>query len=319
MMPDCDRSSLFEQARSEWLYARNPEGAAEILGLRQRDSGWVGMVALIPRRLWSDGIARRAAYPCDFYVHPKHRSLLPALALQRSARIRARETKSACYAIPNQNSLPIFRRLGADLILNRYRWVRPLQSRPFLARRNSGRLQGVSPCIDALGLAYDHLSSMLSRDISAEWLTSIDDRFDTLWSQTPKAGLNVGDRTAAYLRWRFMDEPGRRSLILGLFDRRTRRLLGYMVGSLSTCEFVIRDFLSVSRHGISVATLSHALIAIRETDASAVSVRITGQQVLYKALRAAGFWPRDPEKTFIQFGGETNARRWYLTSADEDV
>jgi hypothetical protein len=170
-----------------------------------------------------------------------------------------------------------------------------------------------------LGLVYDHLSSMLSRDIGAEWLKSIDDRFATLWIQTQKAGLNVGDRTAAYLRWRFMDEPGRSSLILGLLDRRSGCLLGYLVGSLSTCEFVIRDFLSVSQHGMSVAALSHALIAIREVDASAVSVRVTGQQALYKALRATGFWPRDPEKTFVQFGGETTAPRWYLTSADEDV
>jgi hypothetical protein len=311
--------SSSEAARAEWLYSRNPGGAAEILGLRERDGTWVGMVAIVPRRLWIDGTEHAAAYLCDYYVHPQHRTLLPALMLQRAAKRRLEESGRVSYAIPNEASLPIFRRLGAQEVLLRYRWARPIRSRPFLVGRGAKLTSIASPLLDASGLLFDLASSCLRPDIRAEWLTGIDGRFDDLWSTLPKAGLNICDRSARYLRWRFHEEPGHQNLVLGFVERRSGRLAAYLIGEVTADKFAIRDILAAPVINRVAGLLAHGLLRIRKLGVAGAGVRITGADDLIRSLSRAGFRKRDPENVFIRGIPAPPSRNWILTSADEDV
>lgn len=319
MLSEGDMPSPNEAARAEWLYSKNPAGAAEILGLRVCGGPWVGMVAIVPRRVWINEIEHAAAYLCDFYVHPQHRTLLPALMLQKSAKQRLQESGRVSYAIPNERSLPIFKRLGAQQVLPRYRWARPLRSRPFLLRRGRKIASLASPLIDASGHFFDVVSSRLQHDIRAEWVADIDQRFDDLWFALPKGGMNICDRSASYLRWRFLEEPGHQNLLLGMIWRRSGQLAAYMIGEVTRDEFVIRDFLTAHAANRVAALLAHALLAIRKLDVNVAGVRITGTDDLTRSLSKAGFSKRDPESVFIRDMPASLSASWVLTSADEDV
>jgi len=308
-----------EAARAEWLYSKNPAGPAEILGLRERGGPWVGMVAIIPRQIWIDGTEHAGAYLCDFYVHPNHRSLLPALTLQKAARQHLADLGRLNYTIPNERSLPIFRRLGADQTLLRHRWARPIRTKIFLERRDSKIAVGIAPALDAALFALDLLLSFGAPALQAQWLETFDERFDDLWTASTKTGLCIGERSARYLRWRFQDEPGHINKTVGLVDRRSGRLQGYVTGELIDQEFAIRDCLTAALTGRRAGIWSHALLAIRALGAAGASIRLAGSEPVTQAISRAGFRRRDPEIAFVHGRAAAGPRRWHLTTADEDV
>lgn len=309
-----------DAVRAEWLYANNPAGPAEILALRDQIDGWVGMVAIIPRQIWIDGAERDGAYLCDFFVHPAHRTLLPALSLQRAAKQRLLDTGRVNYAIPNERSLPIFARLGAEQILQRLRWSRPIRSKPFLVRKGIGfPLLLVSHLLDAVSLAYDRVHSTQSQGIRAEWAADFDRRFDDLWSSVAETGVSIGERSARFLRWRFLEEPGHENRILCLTEMKTGRLIGYLIGEITQGGFFCRDLLiATSRRG-EAGVLSRAALAVRVLGVTGISVRVVGPDDLMRALYVAGFRQRDPESVFIRNVPTGIHGPWYLTTSDEDV
>jgi hypothetical protein len=308
-----------EAARAEWLYSKNPAGPAEILALRKHGGPWVGMVAIVPRQIWIDGTEHAGAYLCDFYVHPKHRSLLPALTLQKAAKKRLEDQKLLNYAIPNEKSLPILKRLGADQTFPRYRWARPIRTRPYLARR-SGRLGTlVSPLTDLALLLFDAAASVRLTNVRARWVEQVDDRFDQLWSEIRKAGLHIGDRSSRYLQWRFREEPGRTYQLLSLIDTSSERLIGYTVGEAVGREFAIRDLAVSSIDERIRGILSRMLYEMRKLDIDGVGLRIAAPADVLEALRGSGFRSRDPETVLVRGQCFAPKGSWLLTGADEDV
>jgi hypothetical protein len=277
------------------------------------------MVAIVPRQVWIHGVERPGAYLCDFYVNPRHRTLLPALSLQRLANKHIARTERTSYAIPNERSLPLFKRMSAPRVQQRHRWARPIRARPFMLRRNQQMLSLASPLIDGAALAFDGLLSVLRTDIQTEWIDEIDSRFDKLWAGLPKKGLCIGDRSARYLRWRFREEPAQQNRIIGLVDRQSRELVAYAIGRVSQSEFSIRDAIANTAQGLSAPMLAHMLLAVRSLRVDAVSVKALGTDSQYRALSLAGFSSRDPEFVFFRSPLSEDACQWILTGADEDV
>jgi hypothetical protein len=308
-----------DSIRAKWLYSSNPAGPADVLGLRHRDDGWVGMVAIVPRQVWIHGAERPCAYLCDFYVNPRHRTLLPALSLQRFANEHIARAGRTSYAIPNERSLPLFKRMGAPRVHQRHRWARPVRVRPFMIHRERRMLSLVSPLIDGAALVFDGLLSVLRSDIQTEWIDQIDSRFDKLWLGLPKKGLCIGDRSAQYLHWRFLEEPTQENRIIGLIDRQSRELVAYAIGRISQSDFSIRDAIANTAQGLSAPMLAHVLLAVRSLRVDAVSVKVLGTDSQYRALSLAGFRSRDPEFAFFRGPLSDEACQWVLTGADEDV
>lgn len=311
-LPDTDA------ARSAWLYANGPEGPATILALRVHGGEWAGMVAIVPRRIHMDGREHVGAFLCDFYVHPRHRSLLPALQLQRVARKRLADQATVNYAIPNGRSLPIFKRLGSAHVLQRMRWAKPIRSRKFLTRRSVVFPQLLAPAVDASTFVFDHVRFALAGDFRTEWLTEVDARFDELWASTSRAGVFIGDRSSAYLRWRFLEEPGHDNRVLGIFRGDPLKLCGYIVGKIAQGEFIVRDLL-LAPGPRTADMLARALIRVRSLGVDAIGLRVTGDPRLEANLRQLGFRSRDPDVIFVRESLDPGCTSCYFTNADEDV
>ena len=93
-----------EAARAEWLYSKNPAGAAEILGLRDSSGLWVGMVAIVPRRLWIDDARALSGIFVRFLRPPAASDIasgtdVAEIGEAASAGIRARQLRDTKRAV----------------------------------------------------------------------------------------------------------------------------------------------------------------------------------------------------------------------------
>ncbi len=88
------------RARYDWFYLDNPAGRSRVYLLFSGDE-MVGALGTGTRQLaGAAGEMRSAVILVDFVVEPMHRSLYPALALQKTARERELRDIPMLYGIP---------------------------------------------------------------------------------------------------------------------------------------------------------------------------------------------------------------------------
>jgi hypothetical protein len=305
-------------ARYHWLYAGNPAGHAELLGLRTSSGQSVGMLAVVPRRFWVDDTPFTLGLLCDFIVHRGHRTLMPALLLQRAAREVADRIGSGTYAIPNDKSLPVIHRLGGNVVRRRPRFARVMRSHYYFVRRSATLARIASRPMDAAAAAWDFVVANLRPWLHAEWLTAFDDRFDDLWRRTQRTNC-IGERSSEYLSWRFGKEPGGHNETLGVFDRRTGVLMAYSVGSRTGRTFEMRDFLCCLDSTGQMVCLALMMRHIRRLDIDSVSFRLYSEQNLAACFNRMGFRAREFESVFFHSRLPDSRLPNLLTRADEDV
>lgn len=306
------------RARLEWLYCANPAGRAEILVLRAPDESPVGMLALVPRRFWVGGTTQTLGMLCNFIVHRDHRTLLPALQLQRAARELARARGWGTYAIPNERSLPLIRRLGEQTVALRPRLARVIRHREYLLRHSATLGALASWPLDTAVWAWDCTLTMFAAGLCAEWGTAFGHEFDNLWDRV-RPHACMGERSAQFLTWRFRDEPDRTNRVLSIVQRRTGQLVSYAVGTIAADAFEIRDFLHAADQRSLRAAIGLTMRQLRDLGIAKVSFRLAADLPTTSAFRMLGFRPREAESVFIHGVNAHRLASAQITRADEDV
>jgi hypothetical protein len=305
-------------ARCDWLYAGNPAGQAQLLRLRSSTNESVGMVAVVPRRFWLGDSSFTLGLLCDFIVHRSHRTLMPALLLQRTAREVADKVFGGTYAIPNDKSLPVIRRLGHNLVEQRPRLARIMKSRAYLARRSAALARVAGWPLDIAAAGWDYLVAATQPRLHADWLTTFDDRFDDLWHRRPPSTC-LGERSSQFLRWRFASEPDRHNFTIGVFDRRIGQLMAYCVGTQTDRVFEMRDFLCCLDPAGRRACLALMMQRIRALDVDSVSFRLYSSPSVAACFRQLAFRAREFEPVFVHYQTASTRFPNLITCADEDV
>lgn len=317
----------------EWMYLGNPAGSARVwLLYTEPEDVVVGATAVFPRRFSIDQQWVTAGITGDFFVKRQHRSLGPALQLHRSvlADFQAEHWAAFLYGFPEEMALPIFGRLGYVELGPRSRWVRILRSRSVLMRLPGGTLWG-----GPVGLALDAASVLLTkgriRRLSIECVetNAIDDRFDVLW-QTLRRGVRViGDRSAAYLRWRYQSCPGPSCRILTAARRGTRELCGCLIWRQDGDSVEIRDLLCESPITLRALVLTLADLA-RSQGASVISLWRLKSAAGSGALHRAGLYERPDAMRVVMYKSPSglpspfdealsDAHQWFLVQSDDDM
>ena len=217
----------------------------------------IGAAAVFPRHVRIEGTVRRAGLAGDFLIHPGHRMLGPAMTLQR--RICADATSGwveFLYGFPNLTAEQMFRRAGFTPLADRMRWVIPIRTASSLAGIRGGETWGpaVARVADqALRLRY-WLSGRTPGTTYRE-SNIVDERFDQFWDRMGNVSKVAIDRSAAYLRWRYVDAPIRPFTIIEALST-DGALLGYTIGRIveadvEVCELVADD--PATRRGLTLA------------------------------------------------------------------
>lgn len=315
------------EAKFDWFYRRNPEGTPEVFfllhGNRQEA---VGVAAIGRRRVRFGTETLMAGEMVDFVVQPDHRTLFPAMILQREMhrRVRELETYAILYGLPNSKSAPVFSRVGYQCVGQMVRRVRVLRLEEYLSRHMPRWISfAVGVVVDRARLGAVALRRLVNSGYRSRWLTQPDARFDDLWRRCAAPDVLMGVRDAAFLTWRFVQCPLRSYEFFALFSTTDQRLVAYAVCEAQERVLHVRDFLvEPDTLGAWTRLWTDLSIATFRQGYRSLSLEFLGGEKLQRELGRAGMIARDKRPLYVSsatcWEDLMRERDWYLTCADED-
>lgn len=234
-----------------WKYDDNPDGPSiSRVAVDPADGHVVGAYSYVPRRYRRDGepIVLMQASDAMTDVEWRGKGIFTGLD-DAVAELTAEVGIPWAFAYSGRLSLKGFLRNGWECLGHA-----PLWRRSFRSRRPLGRLGRVSvltvhaaPLVDvALGWSTKALLRDAAADAPAELSVArverFDERVDALFEEVhPRVGL-VGERSARWLNWRYVDNPTQRQELFLL--ERGDRLEGYLVAEFVDGHAYLVDHLA---------------------------------------------------------------------------
>nr|AHN98029.1 hypothetical protein [uncultured bacterium lac193] len=316
-----------------WYYRNNPLGKAAAFILEtcntEGHSDPVGSCGIGPRTIYVQGQPLRGGLYADFTVDKAHRTVLPALMLQRALAEYAQQHFDLAYAYPNDAAVGIFSRIGYGVLGRAGRSVRILRSRDFIAR-----VIPMAPVAAAVSIVADLGLTIRDRILAArgpgvrlEWTADVDSRFDTLFEEVRGRYRIIGERSQAFLRWRFVNRIGVPHRIAALVDGSSGAVRAYgVVAEREHGSVLLADFLARTDDDLGFL-LDRLSVTLRSEGYSTVVTYFLGSGRVAATLASHGFRFRNAGK-FIVVGTSSsspvdraalsNTEDWYLTEADRD-
>ena len=314
----------------DWFYRCNPVRRAEIFLLREvRQSQAVGVTGLACRQLRIGDRLVDAGLMADFAVDAHHRTLFPALTLQRSVLQLGLTHYGLLYGFPNPKSLPVVKRAGYEVLGGMSRYVRVLRTRDYLPRwlPTGARVVAAQALDVLLRLRHGLLPRFFQPGAySVGWVDQPDDRFNALWATRQSNDWQVmGVRDCAFLAWRFAPKPWHHYRFFVVSKPATDQILGYAVCEPDSGVLHVRDLLASSPEGRSLPILLRALMReARNQGHRSVSLELMCRGETVKILTRSGLRAREHSSQPMILATSESVRlelqpyAWYLTRADID-
>ena len=318
-------ANLYEE-KFDWYYRNTPEGTPDALFLHHdSNTDAIGVAAVGHRRMRFNDTMLTTGVLVDFVVQPGHRTLFPALFLQREMHKFALLTHPIIWGLPNPRATAVFGRAGYSCIGQMVRYVRVIRSATYLARYLPQWLsRAVGPILDVVRCAANELSSLASRDYVSSWQDCPDERFNELWQRSARPDHLMGVRDEQYLTWRFSERPFHAHRFLTLVSTVSGRLIGYAACEMTQHSLQVNDFLVDSNAHSAMACLWQEIAreAFRLGHTS-LSTQFFGSKFVQHELKIAGLIKRELSPVYAATSDASPRllldTHWYLTRADLDV
>jgi ribosomal protein S18 acetylase RimI-like enzyme len=313
------------RAKFDWFYCSCPFGEPLLVLLRHAASdALVGVAAIGPRRMLWGTREVAAGVLVDLAVSPEHRSLGPALMLERELAAAGGARFDLLYGFPNLKATALLKRLGVyEPLGSIVRYARVLRYRDYVARRLPDALaMPLGAAIDLAQRIGRALRARGERRIVASWGDASDPRIDALWARSTHGDEILGIRDSTFLRWRFDNSQTQTSFLL-LSDPADGTLLAWFACQAREKVLHVRDVWSDdASRGIGRAYVSALLRAAYRAGYAAVSFEFAGADAKLASWKAAGFVERSRRPVYGKWTGAATAAdlqaSLHLTSADED-
>jgi GNAT superfamily N-acetyltransferase len=307
-----------------WVYERNPFGPVSTWVL-EADDDVVGTATVMPRTLIGMGRRWRAGVTVDFAVAAGHRTVGPALMLQKALLQACRdEGFDVIYGFPVQAASRVQSRAGFTALGRAAELRKTLRSADALTHRFGAMARVAAPFVDAALRIADVLQRPSPRaPYRFAELSTFDARFDDFWDRLRHTMPLTSDRTSAYLNWRYAQCPHDAYHTLVMESSTGDRIHGFAVWSVRHGEFLIADVIAEDAAALMSALVDRA----RSLGATAMSSRSFGAALLTDVQRHCGFKLGESGRDAVMFvpaGGECAQRladrgNWYLLRGDTDV
>ena len=320
----------YSEARYEKYYRRNPLGEPLLAVVRESDGGRaVGMATLFPVRLRLGAESVPGAIAGDFVIEPAHRSLGPALSLQRYLLSALSDARlEFVLAVPNELAEPVFLRIGYETLGPRVRFVKILRSRRVLSMRLPESLAGPLSWLADLFLIGGSRLLFRTRTghFSVEHPARFDERFETVWLEAEQCDDKLVERSAAVLNWKYeQDAPpaGRRFRIFALV--RAGSIAAYAV--YERRDGVMHIFEALWLEGAARALFAELARFARSEDSLIGFSCFAPSAGLSKTLRRCGFVQRRLDGKLLlhvadgadHAGALRDPGAWYFQQGDLDL
>lgn len=317
----------------DWMIDGNPFGSVSHWLVSTEAGEVVGSTGLMPCEMQLGGRSVTAAQAIHINVNREHRSVLPALQLQRALTQSVGEQRVPFVLGVTETAISVLQRAGYRTLGNVERWVQPLRTEGNLRRKL--RRQWLSrPAARVIDWALRMRTAATSRRMPHGWRTEFgtdyDPRFDALWERSASRGKVLLARRRQFLTWRFRQRPQSESRWLGLIDPRGE-LQGYLVFDSERCPKenvpyqAIHDLWASEPQALDIL-LAEFVRWARSTPAAFISMLYFGDGQVSSALRHSGFFqrPRDeqvlvyvhPELPKSDRSHLADREHWHITEAE---
>lgn len=299
-------------SRFRWLYE---SGRAEAFLLGEPHP--IGSAGCLSRRFAVQREVVEGGAAIDLNVDERQRSMGPALTLARAVTQAADQKGFAClYGLPIPSAAAVLKRVGYRQIGQLSNWTKLLHSEPTLRGVLRSRLAArfAAPLVDAVLQWTASAPRQIPADVISESVSVFDGRFDRLWRRAMQWFGVIGERTANFLTWRFLECPDVGYEIFTV--SRAGELLGYVVWSRAGKSVSIADLLC--EPDATEWLLAEFTRLVRHQRADAIRLSCFGPPELYQQLQSAGF-SRRQDSTTVLVRTSMSTDGWYLTMADHDA
>jgi Acetyltransferase (GNAT) domain len=249
-----------QEKRFDWRHLSHPAGPAWCWFVYDRDSHkTIATAAVFPRQMFVDGKLVVCGQVGGFAVEATHRSLGPAVLMQRTTFEPADSGALAfCYDTPpHDRGMSTFVRLGIQPSCEVTRFALLLRSDEYLQNRlGNGTWTRAAIAAGNLVLRtkpfHRTAPSIPGLEISG-FERRFDEEFTFLDSNFSTSGMVRASRSAENLNWCYRDNPG--SDFRVLVARRSGELLGYVVYLVYRNRVAILDVF-----GREISQIGRALI-----------------------------------------------------------
>lgn len=297
-----------------WFYEQSPLGPPLTLLLEWRAPGDelarpVGVATAGRRRFSRGGETLEAGVLVDLAVLPEHRTLGPALVLQKALRTEGLARAALLYGFPNAKAAPVFQRAGYRKIGMMRRYVKVLRPSVYLRRRLPALLAAplglLANALTRVGLELAALRGPALRWTGVDTPVAYD-------NAAPLLPLLRGERTAAFVAWRFASGalPGRVQRVAFGEDA------GWIVEEEAEV-LIIRDCSPTLLEPAFTAAWQALFRDAVRRGATRAEFECLAPAPLRQRLAELGWSPRSERPAFAA-GDAVDDADWFLTSADED-
>lgn len=315
-----------------WMYENNPYGLPCIWLIEIADTGeLVGMGAIFPRPIMINGKEYLAGILGDMLVHKAHRTLGPALLLQKSMLGSLRNgTYDLVFGFPNKNAEVVLRRVGYVCLGRISRSVRVIRSESYL-RRNpllAPISKPLSHVVDLmLRLGRGRATHYSSHYRIAEDYTVFDERFNELWRRKERCLRIVPARSSEYMTWKFRDDPDDTNHVFAIFIKDSSLLLGCMIYRAVGKSIEIREFIAADEMAAQ-AMMIMFFDRIKDRGMESVFINHIENETFTRQVRKLGFHPGSSGRNIylhvsdgLKAEGDVllDHEQWLLVGSDEDT
>jgi len=318
---------LSDEARFAWLYLNNPHGLANVWIAMQSDQAMpIGMAAAFPRRTLIQGRQIPGWVLGDFCISDEHRSLGPALQLQRACLAGVDSgAVGFCYDFPSAGMMAVNRRLRIPETGAMVRFAKPLRvdrkvrefvKTPFIGRGVSAVGNLWLRMVDTAFPPSCNLDFSLQQHPCGEEFTILAQQVAGQW------GSHI-ERSAAYLNWRYLSNPLVRHEML--IARSQEGLVGYAVFVQTGEDGTVIDVFGETDPNIVSGLLQALVKLLRERNVVTISASLSCSHPWANILMEHGFKKRDSIPVVVHWGPElaqrvegTDAATWWFVSGDRD-
>lgn len=309
------------EAKYDWFYLACPWGPPLVQVLRHEPTAAsVGVAAAGPRRFVFGGRELRAGVLVDMAVTTQHRSLGPALTLQKAMMAAGEKSFELLYGFPNQKAAPVFKRVGYTQLGELVRYARVLRFGQHLARMMPpAAARPLGWMLDGMTRARHELAARRARELRTRWVDAVVPEMNDLWARSDHGAEPMAVRDTTMLRWRFDQAPLPKVRYLLVEDTRSGALQAWFACEADGSMLHVRDYWSVdAAAGTGQPLLDAMLRAARKAGHAVVSVEYAGPVQRRAAWLDAGFTPRGRRPIYGKWKGAGSPGELHLTSADED-
>jgi hypothetical protein len=278
----------------EWRHHANPAGPGWSFLACDGNGAIAAMASVFPRNMWVDGQPMVCGQVGEFVVDAAHRSLGPAVLLQRATfrPVDAGEVAFCYDCPPHDQGMSTFKRLGMPANAEVIRYALPLKADEFLAKKMGNGIW-TKPAAAAANLLLG-VRRFRSPDRGIEireFQDCFGEEFTELDHAVPSFGLIRASRSAQDLNWRYRKNPPWESRVL--VARRAGRLLGFLTFVLFDGKASIVDIFGLPLSETAIPLLNAAIKLCSAEGRDSIYAYCSDASELGSFFQKAGFSRRE--------------------------